>query len=330
MNASLEVQIDRALEGHKHSIARLVSVFEDRREAAGEARARALDALDSHPARRSAVFLGITGTPGAGKSSLIAGLTTRMLERHPNLRLAVLAVDPSSRFSGGAFLGDRARLRSFGASDRLYFRSQSSDSALGGLSPTSFQVCRLLHRLFDGVLVETVGIGQSEIDVHFLADRVYLVLHPLGGDEVQFLKSGVMEVPDEIILNKYDAGDAAKTSYRALLSSLKLARPFDAGRVPIHRVSAKTGLGLDELSERMVDALGETHGGDPRDKEAHYLTEWVKDEWGRVGLRFFEERVGDARAYIRRTGGFDAAERSFSRAFKAYLAEASEPNEGEG
>lgn len=320
MTSSLEAQVGLALAGHKHSIARLVSVFEDRRESASEARARVLAALEVHPARREAAFLGVTGTPGAGKSTLIGALAERMLARDEALRLAVLAVDPSSPFSGGALLGDRTRLRSSGVSGRLYFRSQASDTALGGLSPTSFQVCRLLHRLFDGVIVETVGIGQSEIDVRYLADRVYLVLQPLGGDEVQFLKAGIMEVPDEIVLNKCDAADAAKKSYRALVSSLKLARPFDAERVPIHRVSAKTGLGLDDLAERMATALAHERRGDLQTKEIHYFAEWVKDEWGRAGLRFLTDHAGDVGAYIARMGGFDAAERSFSAAFRQHVA----------
>jgi LAO/AO transport system kinase len=314
--SELDAQVDRALEGHKHSIARLVSVFEDRRPAAAEARAQVLAALEAHPAHRTATFLGVTGTPGAGKSTLIATLAERMLVADESLRLAVLAVDPSSRFSGGALLGDRTRLRSSSVAARLYFRSQAADTALGGLSPTSFQVCRLLYRLFDGVIVETVGIGQSEIDVRFLADRVYLVLQPMAGDEVQFLKAGIMEVPDEIILNKCDAAEAARKSHLALLSSLRLARPFDADRIPVHQASARTGFGLDPLARRFAADLGAYRRPDLRPKEAHYFEEWVKDEWGRTGSRFLASHAPDVGGYLARLGGYDAAQRAFGEALR--------------
>lgn len=311
-----------ALEGHKHSIARLVKVFEDRRPTAGAARAEVLAALERNPAHKSAAFLGVTGTPGAGKSSLIASLVEQLLTEDAALRVAVLAIDPSSPFSGGALLGDRTRLRASPLSGRLFFRSQASDTELGGLSPTSFQVCRLLHRLFDAVIIETVGIGQSEIDIRYLADRVYLVLQPLGGDEVQFLKAGIMEVPDEIVLNKCDAEEAARRSYRALASSLRLARPFDAERVPVHRVSARTGLGIPALATRLAAAVVELSGRDLRDKEDHYFREWVRDEWGRVGVRYLDREVGDVRGYLRRMGGFDDAERAFTASLREAIGSA--------
>jgi LAO/AO transport system kinase len=222
--------IEAALDAHKFSIARLISLFEDQRPEAVPQRAAVLAALDTNPRARRATFLGITGTPGAGKSTLTGQLARRMHAQRSDLRFAVLAVDPSSRFSGGALLGDRTRVRFATGDARLFFRSQASDTELGGLSPRSFQVCRLLYRLFDCVIIETVGIGQSEVDIRFLADRVYLVVQPMGGDEIQFLKAGIMEVPDEIVLNKCDAVDAARRSYQALKSSMALARPFDGTR----------------------------------------------------------------------------------------------------
>jgi LAO/AO transport system kinase len=249
--------IEAALDAHKFSIARLISLFEDQRPEAVPQRAAVLAALDTNPRARRATFLGITGTPGAGKSTLTGQLARRMHAQRSDLRFAVLAVDPSSRFSGGALLGDRTRVRFATGDARLFFRSQASDTELGGLSPRSFQVCRLLYRLFDCVIIETVGIGQSEVDIRFLADRVYLVVQPMGGDEIQFLKAGIMEVPDEIVLNKCDAVDAARRSYQALKSSMALARPFDGDAIPIHRVSATEGMGLDRTG-------GAAAGGDRR------------------------------------------------------------------
>ena len=199
--------IDAALRGEKRAIARLVSLFEDRRVDRASERRRVIEALDAHPEVRAAAIVGITGTPGAGKSTLTSEIVRHTRRLEPELRVAVVAIDPSSHVSGGALLGDRTRMRLPPGDVNVYFRSQASDTALGGLSPHTFQVCRLLHRLFDVVFVETVGIGQNEIDVRHLADRVYLVMQPLGGDEVQFLKAGIMEVPDEIVLNKCDEAE---------------------------------------------------------------------------------------------------------------------------
>ncbi|HQR81110.1 MAG TPA: GTP-binding protein, partial [Actinomycetota bacterium] len=185
---TLAETVDRARGLHKHAVSKLVSLFEDARPAAAAQRAEALELLG--PAK-SAV-LGITGTPGAGKSSLVARLVPQLLAES-DLSVAVVAVDPASHTSGGALLGDRARTRFATGEKRAYFRSQSNAAELGGLAPTTFQVSRLLKRLFDLVIVETVGIGQSELDIRYLADHVYLVLQPLGGDEIQFLKAGIIE-----------------------------------------------------------------------------------------------------------------------------------------
>ena len=136
----------------------------------------------------------------------------------------------------------------------------------------------------DCVFIETVGIGQSEIDIRFLADRVFLVVQPMGGDEVQFLKAGIMEVPDEIVLNKCDAKQAAQRSYQALKASMALARPFDEDKIRIHRVSAKTGMNLDRLAKHMLAAVETYRQPTLGDKEHHYFAKWVKEEFGRRGF----------------------------------------------
>ncbi|MCA9577082.1 MAG: GTP-binding protein [Polyangiales bacterium] len=309
--------IDAALDAHKFSTARLISLFEDQRPEAVPQRAAVLAALDAHPRARRATFLGITGTPGAGKSTLTGQLARRMHETRSDLRFAVLAVDPSSRFSGGALLGDRTRVRFATGDTRLFFRSQASDTELGGLSPRSFQVCRLLYRLFDCVLIETVGIGQSEVDIRFLADRVYLVVQPMGGDEIQFLKAGIMEVPDEIVLNKCDAVDAARRSYQALKSSMALARPFDGDHIAIHRVSATEGMGLDRLAGVLLQATDAYRADSLRGKEEHYFAKWVKEEFGRRGSLYLREHHEGAREYLDAHGSFDAAEVAFEREYGA-------------
>lgn len=298
----MTLEAARAL--NKHAVSKLVAVFEDTRPQAAVRRAEILDALG--PARSTVI--GITGTPGAGKSSLVARLVPTMLAES-DLSVAVLAVDPASHVSGGALLGDRTRTRFATGEKRAFFRSQSNAAELGGLAPTTFQVTRLLKRLFDVVIVETVGIGQSELDIRYLADHVYLVLQPLGGDEIQFLKAGIIEIPDSFILNKCD-DPAANQSYYQLRSSLSLARPFDEEVPPIYRTSARTGEGVDEVAMAMLTVQ-------PRhtdaEREQYFFGRWVEDEWGATGRRYMAG--GDLLA-----GGFDAAQAAFGPGIVEWLA----------
>ena len=295
-----------ARELNKHAVSKLVAVFEDTRPQAAAKRAEILGELG--PAK--ATVLGITGTPGAGKSSLVARLVPALLAES-DLSVAVLAVDPASHVSGGALLGDRTRTRFATGEKRAFFRSQSNAAELGGLAPTTFQVTRLLKRLFDVVIVETVGIGQSELDIRYLADHVYLVLQPLGGDEIQFLKAGIIEIPDSFILNKCD-DPAANQSYYQLRSSLSLARPFDEELPPIFRTSARTGEGVDEVAAAMLD-VGPRHTDDER--EEYFFTRWVEDEWGATGRRYAEGRELLA-------DGFDAAQGAFGPGIVEWLTKA--------
>ena len=204
-----------------------MALFEDTRTSAAAQRRSARVAASS-PA---ATVIGITGTPGAGKSSLVARLVPRMLAES-DLSVAVLAVDHPVTYRAG-IAGDRTRTRFATGDKRAYFRSQSNAAELGA-GADHVQVSRLLKRLFDVVLVGTVGIGQNELDIRYLADHVYLVLQPLGGDEIQFLKAGIIEIPDSFILNKCD-DPAAGMSYYQLRSSLSLARPFDEDQPPVYQ-----------------------------------------------------------------------------------------------
>lgn len=288
--------VTKALEGHKLSIARLISVFEDMRADAPLRRRAVLDELDKRQTRR-AKFIGITGTPGAGKSSLIGELALRLIAQDPHVRVAVLAIDPSSHVSGGALLGDRTRTSFPVGEQRLYFRSQASDLELGGVSRTTFPVCRLLDRLFDYVFVETVGVGQSEIEIQQVADFVFLVLTPLGGDQVQFLKAGIMEVPDAIILNKCDAKEEAQRSYHALRGSLSLSRPGEEDRVRIFKTSVTEAIGLDTVSSFILSLERDPLGRSMRRKELYFFDKWARDEFGRAGLRFLTS-IGGASSML--------------------------------
>lgn len=291
MTRNVSSMVDKAIAGHKLSIARLISIFEDGRTDAPLRRREVLDELDKRQTRR-AKFVGITGTPGAGKSSLIGEFALRIVGKDPHARVAVLAVDPSSHVSGGALLGDRTRTNFPVGESRLFFRSQASDLELGGVSRTTFPVCRLLDRLFDYVFVETVGVGQSEIEIQQVADIVFLVLTPLGGDQVQFLKAGIMEVPDAIILNKCDAVEEARRSYHSLRGTIRLARPGDAERVRIYKTSVTADIGLDKVSDFILSLDRDPLGRSMRQKERYFFGKWARDEFGRSGLRYLDALGG--------------------------------------
>ena len=312
--SSVAALVDRARTRDPHALARLISVFQDRRADASEHRDEALKLLD-RSTDEGAVVIGITGTPGSGKSSLLGRLSSELLRADSKLTIAVLAIDPSSPISGGALLGDRTRMRTT-ADPRLFFRSEAADAELGGLSPSSFQVCRLLALLFDCVIVETVGIGQSEGDIRHLADHVYLVIAPLGGDELQLMKAGIVELPDAFVVNKCDELTAART-LRQLTASLWLARPLDADTLTVFRTSAKTGEGVGELRAAIA---GQIAAGPTRDGtvcESYFFERWVKDEWGRTGLSHLRAELGGAAALIPRAGGFDGAQRTFASSYRA-------------
>ncbi|MDP3940481.1 MAG: protein kinase [Deltaproteobacteria bacterium] len=322
----MKEQVEKALAHDRYAVSKLISIFEDSRPEALGQRAEALALLERHPGRRSGTILGVTGAPGCGKSTLIGALALRMAELDPDISVAVLAVDPSSPKSGGALLGDRTRVRFPPDTQRLFFRSQATATELGGLGPGSFHVCRLMHLLFGAVFIETVGIGQSELDVRYLADRLYLVLQPLGGDEIQFMKAGIMEVPDAIILNKCDQGEAAQRSYHALKSSLTLARPFEPEPIPVYQVSGKTGEGIEGLARDMLDAARKPGAAGMAAKEDYFFAKWVRDEWGRMGTEFLSDQVGGPRGFLDRAKSFDAAQADFSSGVRAWLAK---PRKGE-
>ncbi len=309
------IQKARALD--KFSLGRVISHFEDARPVGAEVRREILETLrstggDEKPAR----ILGFTGTPGAGKSTLVGALAGRLIQDDPSARVAVLAVDPSSQVSGGALLGDRTRVRFPLDEKRLFFRSQASDRELGGLGRGTFQVIRLLRLLFDFIFVETVGIGQSEIEIQHLGDRIYLVLQPLGGDQIQFMKAGIMEIPDAVILNKCDEKAAANKSYYALQASLAFARP-GAADIPLYKTSATNGTGLDEvLADLREPGLTRDFAG----KEAYFFRRWVRDEYGRSGLAYLDELAPGPASLPEHVGSFDRAQIEFETGYQRNMA----------
>jgi LAO/AO transport system kinase len=238
--------IDRLLAGDKRALARAISLVEDD-DPAGWELVRA-----AYPHTGKASVVGFTGPPGAGKSTLIGALVK--LQREAGREVAVLSIDPSSPFRGGALLGDRIRLTDHFLDPGVYIRSMATRGALGGLAEAALQAALLMDAAGkQDVFLETVGVGQAEIDVIDHADSVVLVLIPGSGDSIQALKAGVMEIPDVIVINKADH-PLTDTMVREIRSVLSLAPEDREGwRVPIVTTEAVRGEGVDKLAEKLAE-----------------------------------------------------------------------------
>ena len=190
--------------------------------------------------------VGVTGPPGAGKSTLLGELAREWRARGRSV--AVLAVDPSSKRSGGALLGDRARIDAAPADRGLYIRSMAAGERLGGLAPATRAAARALAAAFDVVVIETVGVGQSETEVAEAADTVAVVVQPGSGDVLQFLKAGIMEVPDVLVVTKADHGTIAQRAVRDLRAALRSL----GGDAPVVAVSSVAPVaGVAELADAL-------------------------------------------------------------------------------
>lgn len=316
--------IGRAHRLDKRAVATLIDRFEDTRAGSATQRSQFLCELKRRAGDHSAPVVGITGTPGSGKSSLLARVVPEILTSSPTLTVAVVAIDPSSHVSRGAFLGDRTRMHFSPDETRVFVRSQAAAEMLGGVAPATFQVCEMLALLFDLVLVETVGIGQSELDIQRLADHVVLVVQPLAGDEIQFLKAGIIEIPDTFILNKCDEPTADR-SYHQLVSSLSLARPFDEHKPEVLRTSARTGDGVGSLARLLAEFVVSGQRRDPEARQRYAFEAWVKSEWGRAGYAVLSSDLGGAARWLGQCGGYDEAQASFGGAFALALGAAVRP-----
>jgi LAO/AO transport system kinase len=252
---TLEELLERLRAGDKRAVARLISWVEDGdRDQLREA-AEALN-----PAAGRAQVIGLTGSPGVGKSTLAAALVAAY--RDQGLTVGVLAVDPSSPFTGGALLGDRVRMQAHALDEGVYIRSMATRGHLGGLAWATPQAVRVLDAAgCDVVLVETVGVGQAEVEVAGLADTTLVALAPGFGDAVQVAKAGILEVADVFVVNKADR-DGAQVVARDLRQMLHLgeARPW---QVPVVLTVAERGDGVDKLVEaiaahrRQLESSGE-------------------------------------------------------------------------
>ncbi len=230
----------RLLSGDKRALARGISLVENN-DPAGWALVR-----EVYPHTGRARMIGFTGPPGVGKSTLIGALVKHAREREREV--GVLSIDPSSPFTQGALLGDRIRLTEHFLDEGVYIRSMASRGALGGLAEATLQAALLMDASGrDDILLETVGVGQAEIDIIDHADTVVLVLMPGSGDSVQALKAGIMEIPDVIVVNKANH-PLADTMVREIRGVLALGPKTD-WRVPVLRTEATAGEGVAELAD---------------------------------------------------------------------------------
>jgi LAO/AO transport system kinase len=195
--------IEKFKSGEKYALAQIISLVENNIN-------YAWDIIEQLPKpKKETQIIGITGSPGAGKSTFLSKVVNVWAKE--GLKIGIIAVDPSSPFSGGAFLGDRIRMRNLSGKDNIYIRSVASRGSVGGLCDSIYDIVDVMKSFgFDKIIIETVGAGQSEIEVIFVADTILLVLSPNNGDEIQLFKAGIMEIADAYIINKIDLPESNK------------------------------------------------------------------------------------------------------------------------
>jgi len=241
MECILPDLVAQMLSGSRYALARLVSLIENRPPDVLQVMAQV------HPHVRGIPTIGITGPPGAGKSTFVDKLITRY--RSLGQRVAVVAVDPSSPFSGGAVLGDRVRMHAHALDEGVFIRSLSSRGHFGGLTISTGEVVKLFDAAgFDRVIIETVGVGQTEFSVMEVADTVVVMVVPESGDTIQTMKAGLLEVADLFVVNKADR-DGADKIQRELKNMLQLSAPAGDWQVPVLMTTSHRGLGIDDVLE---------------------------------------------------------------------------------
>jgi LAO/AO transport system kinase len=240
----IEKLVRDALKGDKRSVARLLTIVEN-----GGPEARDAIAV-LYPETGKAHIIGITGSPGVGKSTLIEKMIREIRKRDETV--GVVAVDPTSPFSGGAFLGDRVRMQSLSTDEGVFIRSMATRGSLGGVARATNDAVKVLDASgMDFIIVETVGAGQSEVEVMRITETVVVMLSPGAGDDIQALKAGMMEIGDVFVVNKADLENAQRVVVN-VKNTLSMKVPEEGWRTPVVKTVATTGDGVDELLETII------------------------------------------------------------------------------
>ncbi|OGP49603.1 MAG: hypothetical protein A2Y79_00100 [Deltaproteobacteria bacterium RBG_13_43_22] len=298
--------IEKMRQGSVRALSRLVSRVENRDPGWMEAMQQI------YPLSGQARLIGITGSPGAGKSTLTNGMARELVSK--GFKVGIIAVDPSSPFSGGSLLGDRVRMKDLWDLDEVFIRSMATRGALGGLNQSARDVANLLDAFGkDFVLIETVGVGQDEVEVVRAADLVLVVCVPGQGDGVQALKAGIMEIADIFVVNKADR-EGAEELFLDIQSMLDMDSNQDKPRPPVLRTTANQNQGLPELVVSVLDLLKSSRHRQAwkkiRIREEliglleKQLTGWIKDQWEKDGdlekaVRQIERRERDPYSIVR-------------------------------
>lgn len=282
----------RLLSGDRRALARAISFVEN-----DHPRGRSI-MQHAYPKTGRASVIGVTGAPGVGKSTLVASLLRSYGSR--GHRVAVAAVDPSSPFTGGALLGDRIRMDGGRRDGDVFFRSIANRGQVGGVSRTTWEIIQLMDAAgYDPIILETVGAGQSEVEVMHIAHTVLVVAAPGLGDEVQAFKAGILEIADLFVVNKADRPDAGRTA--AELSYMLDLSPEDGGwRPPVLKTIARDDEGIEELVEAIADHGAYLHGSGRLEEQRRELA-------GRQLLEGVTSRLARAlQAAAKETGGWEA------------------------
>ncbi len=251
--------IQELQQGNKKSLARCITIVENELEGYEEI-------LTSLKFNASIPVVGITGPPGAGKSTLISSVIKKLTDKGKSV--GVIAIDPTSPFNYGSLLGDRLRMAEHFTNENVFIRSLATRGSLGGLSAKTIEITDVMRAFaFDYIFVETVGVGQSEVEIVGLADTTILVLVPQAGDDVQAIKSGIMEIADVFVINKADR-DGVNTFMKNIVQ-LVHSKPLNDWEIPVIKAVATKGEGVDEL----ITAIDKHHGMAVNTRRSYLLAE---------------------------------------------------------
>lgn len=287
---------ERLLARDRDAVSEALNLVDDRRPAQRDAALSMLAAVERGSAAAGAYRVGVTGAPGAGKSTLLDACLREL--RAADATVGIIAVDPSSQRTGGALLGDRFRMRSSARDPGIFVRSMAARERLGGLADSTHAGVEILASVFDYVFVETVGVGQSEGDVARQVDTTVFVAQPGAGDMLQFMKAGVLELPDIFVVNKADLGAVATRTASELGAGLGLGERKSTGwKAPVLMTSAREGEGIAEVLDAVRahrTTLEESNelGALRADARASHVIEALVRRFGSFGL----EKMGGAEA----------------------------------